>query len=359
MFLLSIISKLSDPIRAGHWWKYKAAHILGFAYFYFYLIKLPLKESIIILLLSAVTIIGVAGLGYVINDLYDIEPDRLAGKRNRMERFSWPVRVLIMLTLVAVALLPWLYLKSNPWIWIFMGFEIFLFGIYAHPLTRLKERSLWGPICDALYGHAVPVVIACLTYQQYFEEVPYPVWPFFIVLLIWQFLKGMRNIFLHQMEDHNADIASGMKTYTVKCGSKFVYRLITRLILPLEWFSGSLLAYLLYLQAPFIGIGFGLFLLFYLLGHGLFRTTQTGAKNFHLNTYLYFLNDWYEDYFPWVFLLAMISVNWHYSALAAVHLLMFPETLGRIFKDFILAFKEASLILLYKVLRPIKQKIAG
>jgi 4-hydroxybenzoate polyprenyltransferase len=352
MFLLSIISKLSDPIRAGHWWKYKAAHILGFAYFYFYLIKLPLKESIIILLLSAVTIIGVAGLGYVINDLYDIEPDRLAGKRNRMERFSWPVRVLIMLTLVAVALLPWLYLKSNPWIWIFMGFEIFLFGIYAHPLTRLKERSLWGPICDALYGHAVPVVIACLTYQQYFEEVPYPVWPFFIVLLIWQFLKGMRNIFLHQMEDHEGDVTGGLITYTILKGPRFIYRVIIRTILPLEWLSGTLLAYMLFKQAPFIGLGFAIFLLFYTLGHGLFRSTQTGPDNFRQNTYLYFLNDWYEDYFPWVFLAAAVSFNWHYTALATMHFFMFPETLGRICWDLMESLKE-SFVFIKKAVYPL------
>jgi 4-hydroxybenzoate polyprenyltransferase len=353
----TFINKLANPIRAAHWWKYKAAHILGFSYFYFFLLQLPLTQSLLILVLSAVTIIGIAGLGYVINDLYDIEPDRIAGKHNRMERFSTPVRGLIMLALVAVALLPWLYLKSNVFIWLLMAIELFLFGIYAHPITRLKERSLWGPICDALYGHAVPVVIACLTYQQYFENFPYPILPFFLILFSWQFLKGMRNIFLHQMEDHDADIAAGLRTYTIQLGPRSIYRLITRQILPLEWLTGSLLAYLLFTQAPFIGIGFGLFLLFYILGHGLFRTTQTGAKNFRLNTYLYFLNDWYEDYFPWVFLLAMISVNWHYSALAMMHLIMFPETIGRFFKDFFLSAKEARLLLLYKVLRPIKQRI--
>jgi len=359
MFLLSIISKLSDPIRAGHWWKYKAAHILGFAYFYFFLLQLPLKESAIILMLSAVTIVGVAGLGYVINDLYDIEPDRVAGKRNRMERFSRPVRVLIMLTLVVVALLPWLYLKSNVWIWILMAFEIFLFGIYAHPLTRLKERSLWGPVCDALYGHAVPVLIACLTYQQYFEEVPYPVLPFFAALLIWQFFKGLRNIFLHQMEDHDGDVAAGLKTFTIKLGPRYIYRLIVKQLLPLEWLSGTLLAYILFTHAPFIGVAFGLFMLLYILGHGLFRNTKTGAENFRMNTNLYFLNDWYEDYFPWVFLAAMLTVESNYIALAVFHLLMFPETLVKIFKDIWLALKEGRLILLYKILRPIKQRIIG
>lgn len=340
MFLLSIISKLSDPLRAGHWWKYKAAHILGFAYFYFFLLQLPLKESIIILALSAVTIIGVAGLGYVINDLYDIEPDRIAGKRNRMERFSTPVRGLIMLTLVAVALLPWLYLKSNVWIWVLMALELFLFAVYAHPLTRLKERSLWGPICDALYGHAVPVVIACLTYQQYFEEIPYPVLPFYIVLLIWQFFKGLRNIFLHQMEDHDADIAAGLKTFTIKLGPRYIYRLIVKQLLPLEWLSGTMLAYLLFTQAPFIGVAFALFMLLYILGHGLFRNTKTGAENFRMNTNLYFLNDWYEDYFPWVFLVAMFITNMNYGALAMFHLIMFPETLWKILKDIYEALKE-------------------
>jgi 4-hydroxybenzoate polyprenyltransferase len=350
MLLLSFISKLSDPIRAGHWWKYKAAHILGFAYFYFYLLQLPLKESAIILALSAVTIIGVAGLGYVINDLYDIEPDRIAEKRNRMERFSPPVRGLIMLILVAVALLPWLYLRSNVWIWVLMGFELFLFGVYAHPLTRLKERSLWGPICDALYGHAVPVVIACLTYQQYFEEAPYPVWPFFAALMIWQFFKGLRNIFLHQMEDHDGDVAAGLKTFTIKLGPRYIYRLIVRQLLPLEWLSGTLLAYILFTQTPFIGLAFGVFILLYILGHHLFRGTKTSPEFFRQNTYLYFLNDWYEDYFPWVFLVACIVSENHFWPLAVCHLFLFPGTVIRIGNDIFKALRE---VFYYKFFLPV------
>src|SRR5687768_10086166 len=123
MGINTVIGKLSDPIRSGHWWKYKAAHLLGFAYLFFYRLTLPLKEAVLLLLLSSLTIIGIAGLGYVINDLYDIEIDRKAGKKNRMADKSSIQRMLVVIVLLAFAFFPWLYLRSHPMIWLLIGVE--------------------------------------------------------------------------------------------------------------------------------------------------------------------------------------------------------------------------------------------
>jgi 4-hydroxybenzoate polyprenyltransferase len=349
----TFINKLSNPIRAAHWWKYKAAHILGFAYFYFYLFQIDIRVAAVILLLSATTIIGIAGLGYFINDLYDIEVDKMAGKHNRMaNRTSWQ-RFLIVLSLLMLTLLPWLYLKSNYLIWMLIGFELILFIAYSHPAIRLKERSLTGPLCDALYGHALPVMIACLTYQQYNNgTIPYDPFLFFTTLFCWQVAKGMRNIFIHQMDDTDNDMVSGIRTHSISIGAKRTYKLILYRILPGEILTGALFLYIIFTQTPFILYGVGIFLILYILGHGLFRNTKTGPEHFKLNTFLYFLNDWYEDYYPWLFLLALIFQNWTFYLLGIFHIVFFPETVLRIIRDLLSAISELF-VTLKKIVYPV------
>ena len=184
---MTIIEKLQTYIRSNHWWAFKAAPILGFAYLYFSFFEFPFSEKLIIFLLSAMTIIGVAGFGYVINDIYDVEVDKKAGKKNPFEGQSTAFILLVVVILVFIALFPWLFLKSSWSIWIALGFQALLYFLYAHPLIRHKEKSIWGTICDALYGHAVPIIIACLTYQQYLVKLPYDKLWFFASLFFCEF----------------------------------------------------------------------------------------------------------------------------------------------------------------------------
>jgi len=353
----NIFQNMSAHIRANHWWKYKAAPILGFTYLYCYLLDISLTEKIIIILLSAVTIVGIAGFGYVINDLYDIEADKKAGKPNRLAGKSGPEIFLIILLLCMVASLPWLYLRSTPTTWLLIGIQILLFILYAHPVTRLKEKSLWGPVCDALYGHAVPIVIACLTYQQYLQKIPYHLLFFFSTLFAWQFLKGIRNIFLHQLEDYDNDIRTQTVTYTTEKGTFYVYRLILKKILPLE-----VILLLLFFAAvgdvlPLIPVSFFAFLYIFSLGHGLFRNVVINKTSYESNSYLYFLNDWYEDYLPWILLGACISEDLRMAVFALIHIIFFPSSVTNIFADIKSALLETwvqfkNLIYpIYKLLR--------
>jgi 4-hydroxybenzoate polyprenyltransferase len=333
MLALNLFSRITNPIRAGHWWQYKASHILGFTYFYLYISNWNFKDSISIIFF-AITIIGIAGLGYVINDLYDILPDKLAGKRNRIGEMAVWQRILLIVILIVIALLPWIWLKSNVWIWSLMGVEMILFFIYAHPLTRLKEKPFWGPICDALYGHAVPVIMACLTYQAYLSEIPYSQIPFFITLFAWQFAKGLRNIFLHQLEDYQNDIVAQLSTHTTIKGESSIINLIYRALLPLEILSCLSFLLIVIQEMPYWIISIPIVLLMYVLGHGLFRNTVVSKERLSSNTYLYFLNDWYEDYFPWIGLLC-ITLNTPYQFwLLVMHFIFFPNSVFKILKDF-------------------------
>lgn len=335
-----MIEKLQSYIRSNHWWGFKAAPILGFTYLYFSFFEFPFSDKLLIFLLSAMTILGIAGFGYVINDIYDIEVDRKAGKKNPFEGKSTAFIFFVISVLVFIALLPWYFLKSNWSIWIALSFQMILYFLYAHPLTRLKEKSIWGPICDALYGHAVPIIIACLTYQQYINELPYhQIW-FFSSLFLWQFFKGLRNIFLHQLEDYDNDIKSGVQTITTQRGRDKIYQKTLFVIQPIEivflvLFLGSITS-----SFPSIWLFLGVFLLLYVFGHGVFRNVVWDSKVYSNNTYLYFINNFYETYLPYFFLVFCIINDPYCIVLLMLHVLLFPSTIQMMMDDYKRFLKE-------------------
>jgi 4-hydroxybenzoate polyprenyltransferase len=341
--------KLSESIRTDHWWQYKASHLLGFTYLFFCLIKPDLKTSLHLLLLSSLTIIGIAGLGYFINDYYDIEFDNKVGKRNRVGEISLLGRLGLLLLLTLVAFIPWFFLRSNIWIWIFIGIEFILLIGYSHPLTRIKEKSVWGLICDALYGHALPVIIACLTYWQYYNDKSFQQVVFFSLIFLWQFQKGLRNILLHQLDDYENDINSGIKTYTTAKDPIKITQLIKYRFVPLEIIWTIIFIVLLINDFPYLIIGFLFFLFINFLGHGMFRIFIPSKENEPKNTFLFFLNDWYEDYIPWIFLTTLVMKNNNLWPIALAHLILFPNSLLSI-----LVYFKRSVYQLYLFLPIIK-----
>lgn len=336
-----MLTRWRSYVRANHWWGFKAAPILGFMYLYCYFFDFPFSDQLIILALSAITIIGIAGFGYVINDIYDLEADKEVGKNNPLEGKSTFFIFGVLSILSILALLPWLVLKSNIYIQLAIGFQMVLYLLYAHPLFRLKEKSIWGPICDALYGHAVPIIIACLTYQQYLGgQLPYIEWWFFLSLFIWQFFKGLRNILLHQLEDYECDIQAGIKTLTSIKGKDVIYQKILFFILPVEVLT--LFAFISSLSAfsPWLYLFFFVFILINIFGHGIFRNIVWHPKVYSQNTYIYFLNNFYETYLPYFFLSWCILHESTAFFLLIIHVILFPSTLNMLQTDFKKTTKE-------------------
>ena len=345
MNISGLIRGFSSAIRTNHWWKYKTAHILGFTYFFFFLIVLTRFEAIILFILSTTTILGIAGMGYYLNDLYDIEFDLKAGKINRLAKIPLFFRVCIVVLLLILAFAPWFYLRSTPLTWVLIGFELFLFWVYAHPLTRLKEKAQWGLVCDALYGHALPVVIACYTYWQYYDHPVFNPYLFFLLLFFWQFIKGIRNILLHQLEDYENDIRVGIKTFTSINDINRVYRFVLYKIVPLEFVISALFLVFIFPLLPIPLLGFVLFLLIFVAAHGLFRNIQIDKEKYDANTYLYFLNDWYEDYLPVLILVGLVYEQIHLWPLLLGHFLIFPSAMMDITNDLKGAIKQCYFFL--------------
>lgn len=336
-----MLEKWRSYVRANHWWGFKAAPILGFTYLYCHFFDFSYTDRSIIFALSALTIIGIAGFGYVINDIYDLEVDKKAGKNNPFEGKSKLFIATVILILAAFSLLPWTLLRHNKLTWTFLALQLILYFLYAHPFFRLKEKSIWGPICDALYGHAFPIIIACLTYQQYLgSKIPYSSWLFFTSLFFWQFFKGIRNILLHQLEDYENDVQSGLQTFTMQLGKNQTYKVILKFIQPVEVVSLLIFLGAISQFTPWTYVYFGAFIFINIFAHGIFRNVEWNPNVYSQNTYIYFVNNFYEAYLPYFFLFWCLSSEVYAIGILIAHIIFFPSTIDMITTDIRKAARE-------------------
>ena len=68
--------------RVKDWWWSKAALLMGMIYLFAAWYHISLVQFVPLSVLSLITISGFASMGYLFNDLFDIEKDAAAGKSN-------------------------------------------------------------------------------------------------------------------------------------------------------------------------------------------------------------------------------------------------------------------------------------
>src|SRR6185503_20264135 len=76
---------LRRVVRAGEWWEYKLAPILGVFYATAFTLHVPLTSLWRSALVTLLALAPGAAYVSVINDLTDLDDDRAAGKANRFE----------------------------------------------------------------------------------------------------------------------------------------------------------------------------------------------------------------------------------------------------------------------------------
>ena len=332
-----------NNIRTRHWWAYKATPVWGMIYFYCCFIDLSFIDIFLQIFFFMLTFIGFAGLGYVINDLSDIQVDRKAGKKNFYEEKTLTYKLVTLSILSLLAIAPWLYLKVNLTIILCLSALISLILLYSNSLTRFKENRFLGPVCDAVYGHVLPIFITCLTFEQYLETLPYRTELFFFAIVLWQFFKGLRNILIHQLDDCENDLKAGVKTLAIAHGKSFVHTLILYFILPMEFVS--LVVFMISITSlfPSLWILLPSFVFIYIYAHGLLRFTKWDSRRYQDDTYIFFLNDFYEIYLPYYFLLLLCTFQPKFSFFLIVHTILFPNHLNKIRKDIVKARKASFL----------------
>ena len=298
--------------RVKDWWWSKAALLMGMVYLFTARYHIPFGKFIPLSLLSLTTITGFASLGYLFNDMFDIEKDRLAGKRNFLAGRSAGTIILLFLLSATFVLAPWYWLPKDNFSFILIGLQLVLFIIYSAPPIRLKEQGLAGIVTDALYAHGIPPVLAAYTFALAGN------YPFTVTdiafLFAWQTLAGFRNILIHQAEDMPADRISGSRNFVAGIAQATFQEIVTRLISMELLLGGVYFSVLGYYHLPFylflsLSVSLALFLLI------LPRLLKSPGR--------YFPNNIYEKWLPVAYLLLLGGEDLRFIILFVIHLLLF------------------------------------
>jgi len=216
--------------RAADWWNHKVPVILTFAYWVLLgeesrpVIGVGQAWWSVVAFLAAV--VGVAGLGHVINDIFDAEQDRRAGRSRPAAGLRPQARRQAVAALLALALAPWLYLPSDKGVWALLGLEVALLVAYSSPPVRAKERGALALVFDASYAYIIPILLTLATF------VALPVGPtpqlarVATAAALWSLAVGMRGIAFHQLDDLESDRAAGVDTWATRAGRDHALRRI-------------------------------------------------------------------------------------------------------------------------------------
>ncbi|MEZ4931481.1 MAG: UbiA family prenyltransferase [Saprospiraceae bacterium] len=312
-------------------WNYKAPFLISIPYLIIAAGSIPFDRAMLSILASLITILGIAGFGYFINDLTDIEKDYLIGKENAVAALSNTKRFFLFLFLLSMAIAPWFYFPIN-WLNASLLFLEFLFFIlYSFPPFRLKERGFAGVVTDALYAHANPTLLAAITFLLMVNKVSFDIRNLLIALIVWQFILGIRNIMLHQLKDFENDQQSGTQTFVRKIGLDKAEWWFKHLIVPLEFSSFLFFVVLTNEYVPFFIVAYLLYIPFVFF-RVWFLWKRSMPKNIEgiLNL---FLDNFYVGWIP---LLVLGFLSFHspmFLMLGIVHILLFKNGVSDFFRE--------------------------
>lgn len=225
MKLLNTIHTLSALTRAKDWRLSFVPFVMGCVYLWMVWFKMDFNiGAAVLVILSILTTVGFAALGYFINEFFDRQQDKKAGKINKMELLKPFHRFVLFWSILAFVFLPWFGLPSDRTSYILIGAEISLFLLYSLPFLRLKDSPYLAGIIDASYAYVVPLLLSYHTYSLYNKTLEIPLFlPFFMVSV---FFVGYRNIAIHQVDDLFKDMRAGIITLPQVLGPKNTNRLM-------------------------------------------------------------------------------------------------------------------------------------
>ena len=324
---MRFIRSITQTLRASGWWNYKLPPLFAISYLFVWLTEVVPAEAAIRLGLLLLWMVGAAGFGYYLNNSFDVRQDLKAGKENQASKHSVAMRIFILGLLLLIAYFPWMIMASFPGL-LLVTLHIFTFVLYSVPPVRLKERGWAGIALDSIYAHLLPVLIVICA----FSEPEIREWYLLIFLIAaWQLLVGIKNIILHQLEDNERDKLAGVRTLLTENGVEKGKRIVGNIIYPLEILVFiTIVSFVALLEIWLAGILVALFLTFKYVRYRYFYPVF--FKSF--KNRLYFMNDFYDEDLPVIFLILLGLQTSLFWAFLVVHLILFPNFYLRIIKDF-------------------------
>lgn len=329
-----IQSNLSATTKLNQWWKPKAVNLLTVLYVVMLVTDLASAKALLLLLPSVITILGIGSFGHLVNDWTDIKPDMKVGKPNRLATMSLVQKSGLTGLAVLLALLPWLILPFDNFSIGLLIAEFCLLVVYAVPPIRLKEKKVLPIFIDSLYAYAIPAILAAHTFflaslpagSQGLQE-----YEILILgsLFIWQLALGQRHFLNHLALDRENDLRAGTKTLATKNGNRFVHRLVSRIVFPVELLAFALF-FVVCLQSHFllgilaIGLWF-IFNSFYLI-LALGRDYPFFVFRFSKMT----IDHYYQNFLPLIPLVLLLFVDWLYVLVIIAHGFLFFQFRTRV-----------------------------
>jgi 4-hydroxybenzoate polyprenyltransferase len=221
--------------RPGNWFVSKIPPLLAVAYLAILRLGVDRQEAVRLLACGLLSIICVAIYGHVINDIFDQEADRLAKKVNRLSGMRPVCRVLLAGAFLIAGFLPALIAYYPIGVLSLLTVNYLWPTIYSIPITRLKEKGLFGVACDALGSHITPTLfVLALFATSTPARSRTGQTGIAMVATVWAAVLGLKGILHHQIADQENDLQSGIVTFATKSGLEFLQRFLTRFNLLIE-----------------------------------------------------------------------------------------------------------------------------
>jgi 4-hydroxybenzoate polyprenyltransferase len=315
-----MIKSFLGIFRLSHWWGYIFPPILAIAYLMQIFSEHDIKRFVLLLIPFCVSVIGTASYGFIVNDISDKKADKLAGKNNIASKYSNKTLWLLVIASIIVAVGPWFFLPVTVYTIALFATQIVLLTFYSLPPFRIKNSVFFSVIVDALYSSLLPALIALFVFGCDLHPDSNLV-IVFTVLMISYFLRGLRNIMLHQIADVDNDEKSGLTTFVLKYGTHTSYsRLKLFVAMELIFLIGFIA--LLATKIQHFWIIIPVTVLYYIIKVKSKYTRPKSSKDYFL-----FLNDFYEDILPVVFLFLLSLINTWFIVLFIVHVVLFKNKL--------------------------------
>lgn len=303
--------------------------MLAVFYFFGFRTQSTITITIIGLGLFMLSMFLTAGFGYWINDWFDIKLDKMAKKTNYLFGKSILFKI-TGATLLALSGIFFWFSTAPSW-YATIGFFLFHFFLilYSIPPFRLKNNPILGPICDIHYGHVLVVFVPVLYLHSDLTGLD---WSCIALVYSLCFIKGARNILLHQLDDRKGDKLVKLNSFPNQFGALFTLRIINKVLLPLEFIVIILIISSYYTSLNTIAIGFASFLLFQFLNFSGWKFMILPKRQLQFK-FLYFLNDFYEYWLPYLCIWnSTIQIELK-VVLTAIHLIVFYQGVFKFVRD--------------------------
>lgn len=231
-FCKARLTRFLAPTRIWDWWEFKTPVFLGVAYLSAAAVQQPLELLWWRLIVVVAALVPLASYVCVINEITDLEVDRLAGKSNAMEDQSRFYQLCWVLACMAGGAMAATVLRGSEMAVLCYLANWIAFTLYSVPPVRLKIRGLLGVVADACGGQLLPTLWTAVYVGQSAKQSISPLWVLF--LGVWAFALGVRGILGHQLRDLKADRSSGVNTLVVRIGPERTLALLRWLLLPIE-----------------------------------------------------------------------------------------------------------------------------